>query len=334
VVTADRKQCLLLYTVAAWQGVESKLMGLPSLQAIERRMQRLMVGHATDVPIDVQGRIVVPSELCQYAGLKNQVVLVRKRDGAEIWDRERWELHVQVGLSGAMRSDDAVLPESLQFLADASIVDESAVDAIPAGAERVGGVLATLEDVLAPRVLAIPASLQILSMVQADSKVLQSLSAEDLETFVCERLERMGFVSTRIGATREADGGIDIVICPRGPSPFPFLLAVQVKSHRGGRKTPVSAVRDFAGTVRAQPVRGGVLVTNTTFTMDARWFAEQQRNLIQLRDFSDLSRWIRDEFAAHELYREIPSSLQLRPGVTLQVHEWLRDALQPAGKNK
>src|SRR5258708_5194780 len=109
----------------------------------------------------------------------------------------------------------------------------------------------------------------------------------------------MGFRCLRIGATRQADGGIDMVVCPR-ETVFPYLLAVQVKSHRSGRPTPVSAVRDFAGAVLAQPVKGGVLVTNTTFTPDARWFADQRKHIVQLRDFDDLSRWIRDDFAVRE----------------------------------
>jgi MraZ protein len=288
VLTVAREQCLRLFPMAMWEEIERKLMALPSMNPNVRGMQRLTIGHASELKIDAQGRFTVAPELREFAELQRSVVLVGQGSHVDIWDRERWEL-----LGNDPSTSDAQ------------------------------------EQVAAPRVLAIPASMQILSLVQADPKLLRSLGPEDLETLVCERLERMGFVSTRIGGTREADGGVDMIICPKAKTAFPFLLAVQVKSHRGGRKTPVSDVRDFAGTLRSQPVRGGVLVTNTSFSPDARWFAQQQQNLLHLRDFHDLSRWIRDEFAANEFYRELPSVLELRPGVTVRIHEWLREALGP-----
>lgn len=36
----------------------------------------------------------------------------------------------------------------------------------------------------------------------------------------------------------------------------------------------------------------GMVVTNTSFTADARWFADHQPAIIRLRDMSDLKRWI------------------------------------------
>ncbi len=50
VVTVDKDQCLLIYPLPEWEQIERKLMALPSLNATARRLQRLMVGHATDLP--------------------------------------------------------------------------------------------------------------------------------------------------------------------------------------------------------------------------------------------------------------------------------------------
>ncbi len=59
VVTVDRDQCLLIYPTPEWEQIEQHLMGLPSLHAQSRRLQRLMVGHATEVEIDSHGRIAL-----------------------------------------------------------------------------------------------------------------------------------------------------------------------------------------------------------------------------------------------------------------------------------
>jgi len=66
VVTVDRDQCLLIYPQPDWEQVEQKLMSLPSLHAQSRRLQRLMVGHATDLELDGHGRFLVPPELRQF----------------------------------------------------------------------------------------------------------------------------------------------------------------------------------------------------------------------------------------------------------------------------
>ena len=54
VVTVDRDQCLLIYPLPEWEQIERKLMSLPSLNATARRLQRLMVGHATDLPSELE----------------------------------------------------------------------------------------------------------------------------------------------------------------------------------------------------------------------------------------------------------------------------------------
>ena len=63
VVTVDRDQCLLLYPLPDWEQIERKLMSLPSLHAQARRLQRLMVGHATELDLDGHGRLLLPPEL-------------------------------------------------------------------------------------------------------------------------------------------------------------------------------------------------------------------------------------------------------------------------------
>src|SRR5260370_19165080 len=69
VVTVDKDQCLLIYPLPEWEQIERKLMSLPSLNATARRLQRLMVGHATDLPLDGHGRGLLPPKLREFAKL-------------------------------------------------------------------------------------------------------------------------------------------------------------------------------------------------------------------------------------------------------------------------
>jgi len=90
VVTVDRDQCLLIYPLPDWEQTERKLMSLPSLHAQARRLQRLMVGHATDVELDGHGRFLLPPELREFAGLGRHGMLIGQGNRFELWDEARW----------------------------------------------------------------------------------------------------------------------------------------------------------------------------------------------------------------------------------------------------
>ena len=90
VVTIDRDQCLLLYPLPDWEEIERKLMRLPTLNPQSRRMQRLMVGHATDLELDGHGRVLLSAELRSFAGLTRAAVLIGQGNRFELWDEARW----------------------------------------------------------------------------------------------------------------------------------------------------------------------------------------------------------------------------------------------------
>ena len=90
VVTVDRDGCLLIYPLPDWEQIERKLMSLPTLNERARRLQRLMVGHATEVELDGQGRLLLPPELREFAALSRHAMLIGQGNRLELWDETRW----------------------------------------------------------------------------------------------------------------------------------------------------------------------------------------------------------------------------------------------------
>ena len=90
VVTVDTDHCLLLYPMPEWQEIERKLIKLPSFNKAARNLQRLLVGHATEVEMDGQGRVLMPPPLREFAGLDKHVVLIGQGNKFELWDEARW----------------------------------------------------------------------------------------------------------------------------------------------------------------------------------------------------------------------------------------------------
>lgn len=92
VLTIDTEErCLLMYPLPEWEEIERKLAALPSFNPAARRIQRLLIGHATDVEMDGQGRILLPPLLREYAGLHKAAVLVGQGKKFELWDEAHWE---------------------------------------------------------------------------------------------------------------------------------------------------------------------------------------------------------------------------------------------------
>ena len=91
VLTADPSRCLLLYPRTAWEPIQADLMRLSAFNERIRRIQRLLVGYADDVVLDGAGRILVSSELRQFAGLDHRVVLVGQGNKFELWDEPKWQ---------------------------------------------------------------------------------------------------------------------------------------------------------------------------------------------------------------------------------------------------
>jgi hypothetical protein len=163
---------------------------------------------------------------------------------------------------------------------------------------------------------------QLAHALREQPELMHSLNASQFEELVCERLYTMGFEPRKVGNTHRKDGGVDIIFWGRERALFSFLGAAQVKHHRDpDRNEGVRSVRDLAGVVAGHPFNLGLLVTNTSFTPDARWFAQHQAPLLRLRDFFDLRRWLADNFLSAEEWRDVPDSIEVCPGVVIPVRD-------------
>ena len=114
IVTVDKDQCLLIYPLPEWEQIERKLMSLPSLNATARRLQRLMVAHAPDLPLDGHGRVLLPPELREFAKLGRHGMLIGQGNRFELWDEARWSERRDAWLANEETPTD--LPSELESL--------------------------------------------------------------------------------------------------------------------------------------------------------------------------------------------------------------------------
>lgn len=91
VVTIDTdERALLIYPRPEWEDIERKVQALSSFNPASRRVQRLLIGHATDIPLDSSGRVLITPPLRQYANLDKKTVLLGQGNKLELWSEDHW----------------------------------------------------------------------------------------------------------------------------------------------------------------------------------------------------------------------------------------------------
>ncbi|GKX56266.1 transcriptional regulator MraZ [Leminorella grimontii] len=116
VCTIDLHQpCLLLYPLPEWEKIEEKLAKLSSMNPVERRVQRLLLGHASECQMDSAGRLLIAPTLRSHASLTKEVMLVGQFNKFELWNEEAWYQQVKEDIEAAQLADSP-LSERLQDL--------------------------------------------------------------------------------------------------------------------------------------------------------------------------------------------------------------------------
>ena len=91
IVTRGIENCLFVYSLSSWEMITNKLNSLPFTQKDARVFNRFFLSGATEVELDKQGRINLPSPLVSYANLVKECVVVGTGDRMEVWSQEAWD---------------------------------------------------------------------------------------------------------------------------------------------------------------------------------------------------------------------------------------------------
>ena len=113
VVTIDpEEKCLLLYPVTIWSEIEKKINALPNINKNARRIQRLLMGHAEDLELDKNGRILLSKPLRTVTEITKKIMLIGQGEKFEIWSEDTWNNRVNTWRSEETdESEESVLSD-------------------------------------------------------------------------------------------------------------------------------------------------------------------------------------------------------------------------------
>lgn len=85
------EKCLDLYPVKEWEKLVKTTNQLPQFDQHVQAFQRFYISSAQSVEMDKNDRLLIPTQLRQFSGLEDQIVVIGMGSKMEVWNQSSWE---------------------------------------------------------------------------------------------------------------------------------------------------------------------------------------------------------------------------------------------------
>ena len=110
VVTKGQESCLVVWPSPVFEDYATRLRAAAQTSQSVRVYTRVFFSSAFDEIPDKQGRITLPSQLREFAGLDRDCVVVGADTRVEIWDAAAWATYLAAQEPGFVELDREVIP--------------------------------------------------------------------------------------------------------------------------------------------------------------------------------------------------------------------------------
>ncbi|MGI8666502.1 MAG: division/cell wall cluster transcriptional repressor MraZ [Jatrophihabitans sp.] len=109
VITKGQERCLFVFPMSEFSRITELLRTAPVTQRSVRDYSRVFFASASHEVPDGQGRITVPAQLREYAGLAKDCVVIGANSRVEVWDAAAWQDYL-AGTDQSFADAEEVLP--------------------------------------------------------------------------------------------------------------------------------------------------------------------------------------------------------------------------------
>ena len=96
VLSKGFEKCILIYDMGDWgERVGRQIDNLASEGLKKSNLERYIYTSATEASVDLQGRLVIPADLKNYAGITEKTTVIGVGDHVEIWNSSAWKEHLK-----------------------------------------------------------------------------------------------------------------------------------------------------------------------------------------------------------------------------------------------
>ena len=91
VINRGFEKCLSLYPMSSWDPIYERINKLNDFDHKVREFRRYFLNGAIQLELDTAGRLLIPPNLKEHAGLEKDIVLVAAVNKIEIWDKGKYQ---------------------------------------------------------------------------------------------------------------------------------------------------------------------------------------------------------------------------------------------------
>lgn len=92
-VTIGTDRCLRAYSFEEWNKYKARIEALPDSDPSARQFKRAVFANSNECEVDKQGRILIASNLKEFAKIEKDTVIIGQSSYIEIWSAENWQTY-------------------------------------------------------------------------------------------------------------------------------------------------------------------------------------------------------------------------------------------------
>ena len=132
--------------------------------------------------------------------------------------------------------------------------------------------------------------LEMLAYFSKKPEMLYELSPRKFEEVIASIFQNNGFEVELTPKTH--DGGIDILAIEKKPITGKSLYIVECKRYKPSNKVGIGIVQRMYGLVESYQANKGIIATTSSFSKDAKIFAEASKYRLSLSDYNVIKQWL------------------------------------------
>lgn len=110
VITRGQERCLYVFPMAEFERVAASMKSSPMSVRAARDYMRVFLSGASDEVPDRQGRVTIPANLREYAGLDRECTVIGAGSRIEVWDSEAWDTYLAATEQAYSDQEEEVIP--------------------------------------------------------------------------------------------------------------------------------------------------------------------------------------------------------------------------------
>ena len=91
VINRGFEKCLSMYPMKSWNPLYESISNLNDFDPKVREFRRYFLNGAMQIELDSAGRMLLPKNLMEHAGLEKDIVLISAVNKMEIWDKKKYQ---------------------------------------------------------------------------------------------------------------------------------------------------------------------------------------------------------------------------------------------------